>query len=269
MLFNGILGFFGFGNMGQAIAGGLLSSSTLSPRHLLAFDISEEKRLNADEMGVPHTSHVAEFAQQCTAIILAVKPQDMETALTSLTADAKPDTLYISIAAGVSIAKIQAILGEEAQVIRVMPNTPALVGAGAAGYACSATCTETDAAIADLIFSAVGIAERVDESMIDVVTALSGSGPAYFFRVVEHLIAASMAHGLDREQATRLAGQTLLGAGKLLAESGESAEVLRARVTSKGGTTEAALKTFDAQNLGDTIRAGVDAAVRRSKELGQ
>jgi pyrroline-5-carboxylate reductase len=263
------LGFFGFGNMGQAIAGGLLTSGILTPRHMSVFDVSEDKQDKAAALGIHVSPNVSELAKRCDAIILAVKPQDMNNILDELKPHFQETTLIISIAAGISIAKVQDRLGSQIRVVRVMPNTPALVGAGAAGFAGSANCSEADAEITRTIFSAVGIAEMVSEPEIDAVTALSGSGPAYFFRLVELLVSAACAHGIDREQATRLAAQTLFGAGKLLQESGEDPETLRHRVTSKGGTTEAALRTFEELGLGKVVRAGFDAAAKRSKELGQ
>ncbi len=163
----------------------------------------------------------------------------------------------------------QARLGGDVRVVRVMPNTPALVKAGAAGIAMAPNCTEADKAAARAIFGAIGIAEFVSEDMMDTVTALSGSGPAYFFKMVESLVCAAEAHGLDAGQATRLASQTLFGAGKLLKESSDGPSVLRERVTSKGGTTAAALEAFRAGGLDKVIAAGVDAAVARSKELGK
>ncbi len=149
-----------------------------------------------------------------------------------------------------------------------MPNTPALVQAGAAGIALGANCGEEDATTVRAIFGAIGMAAVVEESDIDAVTALSGSGPAYFFYLVECLVKAGIAQGLSAEVATQLATQTLFGAGKLLVESGESAATLRQRVTSKGGTTEAALRQFEADGFETVVAAAVAAAAQRSKELG-
>jgi len=153
--------------------------------------------------------------------------------------------------------------------LRVMPNTPALVEAGAAGIALSANCTDADAQIGRTVFEAVGIVEVVPEELIDVVTALSGSGPAYFFYMVECLVRAAQAQGLNEAQAVRLAARTLLGSGRLLEASGEPPAVLRERVTSKGGTTAAALEAFRAGGFDRVIAAGVEAAVARAKELGR
>ena len=176
-------------------------------------------------------------------------------------------TLVVSIAAGTGIRTIQDGLGSDVRVIRVMPNTPALAQAGAAGIAPSENCAAEDVATAKTIFEAVGIAEIVSEGDIDAVTALSGSGPAYFFAFVEALIKGATAEGLDEEVARRLAAQTLYGAGCLLLASGEAPEDLRRKVTSPGGTTEAALNQFQSDGLDSVVAAAVRAAAERGREL--
>ncbi|GMW03208.1 MAG: pyrroline-5-carboxylate reductase [Candidatus Hydrogenedentota bacterium] len=269
MGFQGTLGFLGFGNMGRAIAGGLLETGVATPGQLCAYDLAEEARAEARRMGIAVAGSEAELARRSDIIMLAVKPQTMDTALDAIQPALRPDSLVVSIAAGISIGWIQQKLGTDIRVIRVMPNTPALVKTGAAGLAFSPVCTEADKNAARIIFESIGTAEIVAESDIDAVTALSGSGPAYFFYLVECLVNAAKAEGLDEDLATRLAAQTLLGAGKLLSESGESAAVLRQRVTSKGGTTEAALRTFAENGLDKAVAAGVKAAAARSRELGK
>lgn len=255
--------------MGRAILEGLLEAGTLAPNNVAVFDVDAEKRKAAEALGVKVADSPAHLAELSDALLIAVKPQSMEEALAQLKPGLFPSSLVISIAAGISIAYLQERLGRDIRAVRVMPNTPALVGAGAAGIALSGNCTVEDAAIAETIFSAVGIAVTVPEDAMDAVTALSGSGPAYFFYTVECLVRAAVAEGLSEEQATRLAAQTLLGAGKLLTESGEPASALRERVTSKGGTTAAALAAFEAQGLERVLAAGVAAAATRSRELGK
>ncbi|NIA13421.1 MAG: pyrroline-5-carboxylate reductase [Nitrospiraceae bacterium] len=269
MALNGTLGFLGFGNMGSAIAQGLVATGTIAPGRILACDLSEERRQAAAEAGLVVVDSPSELAAGCNTLVLAVKPQGMGDALDLIEADAKAGTLVVTIAAGISIAYIQARLGAETRVVRVMPNTPALVNAGAAGIAVSGNCSEADAETARTIFGAIGIAAMVPEELIDTVTALSGSGPAYFFYMVECLADAAVANGLGQTEAVQLAGQTLLGAGRLLMESGEAPSVLRERVTSKGGTTAAALEAFRANGFDRVIAAGVNAAVARAAELGQ
>lgn len=269
MSVRGTLGFLGFGNMGRAIAGGLLENGAAAAKYLAAYDMDPDKRACAEVMGLQVYGSAPELAKACDTLMLAVKPQSMDEALTEIQNALKPSTLIISIAAGISIGYLQGRLGEAFRVIRVMPNTPALVGAGAAGFAPSGNCTQTDADTAHAIFRSLGVSEQVPEPLIDAVTALSGSGPAYFFYLVECLAQAATAQGLPREQAERLASQTLIGAGLLLRDSGESAATLRERVTSRGGTTEAALKQFAADGFPLLVESAVGAAVKRSRELGQ
>jgi pyrroline-5-carboxylate reductase len=262
-----ILGFLGYGNMGAAILEGLLDAGAVAATDALVFDPSPERCAAAAKIDVRAAESAAALAGESDVLVLAVKPQIMDAALTEIAPHVKPGALVVSIAAGTTIAAIQARLGTESKVIRVMPNTPFLVHAGAAGVAPSAQCDAADCDLACSLFAAIGVAEVVEEADMDAVTALSGSGPAYFFRVVECLIDAAEAQGLDRAIAKRLAVQTLFGAGKLLAETGEDAAVLRLRVTSPGGTTEAALNAFAAEGLDQVLAAGVAAAVKRGKEL--
>ena len=269
MAIPGVVGFLGFGNMGEAIARGLVRGRALDGRQVLAYDVDPAKAERAATFGGTPAASAAELARGADTLLLAPKPQDMRAALESLRGGLRPQTLVISIAAGISIGFIQKTLGAQTRVVRAMPNTPALVGAGATGFAPSRNCTPADAAIARGIFEAIGIAEQVDETQLDAVTALSGSGPAYYFAFVEASTLAAEGLGLPAAQAGRLAAQTLYGAGLLLHDSGEPAGTLRERVTSKGGTTAAALATFAARDLTGTIRAGMDAAAARSKELGQ
>ena len=265
----GTLGFLGFGNMGGAILRGLLASQTITADRTLVYDVAPEKCAEAEALGVTVAASPHDLARGCDTLVLAVKPQMMAEALDQLKPGLTAKTRIISITAGISISYLQDRLGKDIRVVRVMPNTPAMVNAGAAGIALSGNCVPADAACARTIFEAVGIVEVVPESLIDAVTALSGSGPAYFFYMVECLVAAATAHGLSESQGTHLAAQTLLGAGRLLIESGESASVLRERVTSKGGTTAAALEAFRSGGYERVIAAGVAAAVARSEELGK
>ena len=269
MTLEGRFGFLGYGNMGSAILEGLVEAGVLFGKHAIVCEPSFDRREVAARVGAVIANTPAEAAAQSDALLLCVKPQQMADVLTAIQpAIANRAMPIISIAAGISIAYIQQRTGPSARVIRVMPNTPALVGAGATGIALGPNCTEDDARMARTIFEAVGIVEIVPEAQINAVTAVSGSGPAYFFMMVEHLIAAGMAEGLDRAVATRLAAQTLHGAGLLMHTTGEDAAVLRARVTSPGGTTEAALKRFTAEGFDQAVRNAVHAAVARAEELG-
>jgi len=233
------------------------------------YDVAPDRRAEADTAGAAVVPSPDELARNANTLILAVKPQVMAEAVESLKPGIGAKTRVISIAAGISITYLQERFGKNVRVIRVMPNTPAMAKAGAAGIALSDNCTEADAAAARAIFEALGLVEVVPEALMDVVTALSGSGPAYFFYMVECLTQAAGKHGLGSQQAANLAAQTLLGAGRLLKESGETAAVLRERVTSKGGTTAAAIEAFRAGGFDRIIAAGIAAAVARSKELGK
>ena len=263
------IGFLGYGNMGQAIANGLMQAGTVKPKQLAAYDVDAAKLNELQTLGGSTVTSIADLANQAQVLVLATKPQDMDAALETLQAAATSATLYISIAAGLSIAYFQERLGTDARIIRVMPNMPAMVSAGASGIALSDTCTDEDGCIADAIFGAIGISERVSEHELDAVTALSGSGPAYYFYLVECFVRAGTMLGLSEEKATRLAAQTLYGTGLLLKESDESPAELRERVTSKGGTTYAALESFRAHGLEDTVYTAMKAAADRSKELGK
>lgn len=269
MTLEGRFGFLGYGNMGSAILEGLVEAGVLAGKNAIVCEPSFDRREVAARVGATIANSPAEAATLADTLLLCVKPQQMAEVLTAIqpVVDSRPLPI-ISIAAGVSIAYIQQRVGPTARVIRVMPNTPALVGAGATGIALGPNCIEEDAQMARTIFEAVGIVEIVPEAQINAVTAVSGSGPAYFFNMVEHLITAGMAEGLERPVATRLAVQTLYGAGLLLQSTGEDAAVLRARVTSPGGTTEAALKRFADDGLCQSVQDAVHAAVARAEELG-
>lgn len=269
MAVDATVGFLGFGNMGYAILRGLIAREALRPVDACVYDVNALRREQAVELGVRFAESPEDLWRTSEVVILAVKPQNMAGALEALAKDGDKDHLIVSIAAGITTAYLHDLLGPDARIARVMPNTPALVGAGAAGIALGAHCTERDGAIATAIFEAVGVAMTVEESQIDMVTALSGSGPAYFFYFVECLVQAAKAQGLPEAAATQLAAQTLLGAGKLLAESGESARVLREKVTSKGGTTAAALQVFEDGGLAELVAEAVAAARTRAQQLAQ
>ncbi|MGH8674353.1 MAG: pyrroline-5-carboxylate reductase, partial [Burkholderiales bacterium] len=202
-------------------------------------------------------------------LLLAVKPQDLRAALTPLGAITR-GKLVISIAAGVRLADISRWLGGHERLVRSMPNTPALVGAGIAALYAPPAVSQADRACAEGILGAVGETVWVEaEGLLDPVTALSGSGPAYVFWFIEELARSGVALGLGDETARRLALQTVLGAAQLAARSAEPVSALRERVTSRGGTTEAALRVFDEERLAERLRRALDAASRRSAELGE
>ena len=253
----------GGGNMGAALAHGLLRAG-LAPSMLTIVELSPDQRktLSATFPGV----HIEEFVQKCSAAVIAVKPADAVQA-TTLAVQAGAQTV-LSIAAGVSLATLQKAAGDGVAVIRAMPNTPSLVGEGAAGFALGTSCTESSEKFAAEVLGSVGIAVRVQEEQIDAITGLTGSGPAYLFYIAESLMAAAEEMGIDAELADPLVRQLLRGAGVLLAQSTESPAQLRERVTSPGGTTAAGLASLRSSGVGEAIVEAVRAATERSREMG-
>jgi pyrroline-5-carboxylate reductase len=251
--------------MGAALVAGLLAAGWASAGEILVVEPVAARR---DELvaAYPGLAVAADVVDRPDGAVLAVKPGDVEAACRLLS---ETDVRRVlSIAAGVTLAKLEAWLPAGAAVVRAMPNTPALLGAGAAAIAGGAAATEDDLVWAEEILSAVGIVERVPERLLDAVTGLSGSGPAYVFLVAEALIEAGVAVGLPRPASEALAVQTLLGSARLLAETGERAEVLRAAVTSPGGTTAAGLAALEKRAVRAAILEAVEAATNRSRELG-
>ena len=257
--------------MASSIIGGLLESGHPAER-LSAADPFPESLTRLREM-----APVATFADNAGAVagadvvILAVKPQVMAEACSSISAAvAESGALVISIAAGITIASMQARLGEQAAIVRCMPNTPALLGCGATGLYANEKVSEQQRGFAEAILSAVGITRWVDtEQDLDAVTALSGSGPAYFFLFMEALIDAGTAQGLARETAEELAMQTALGAARMALENDVDLVELRRRVTSPGGTTQAAIENFEQQGLRTLVKDAMQAAADRADEMAR
>jgi pyrroline-5-carboxylate reductase len=264
------LGFLGAGNMAEAIARGILAAGVLPPGAILASDPSEERRrLFADDLGIEALDANDPVVDRADVVLLAVKPQVVDKALAPVGGGFGPEKLLLSICAGVSTAHLEGLTKAGTRVVRAMPNTPMLVGRGMAAVCPGALATDDDLAIAERLLGAAAEVVRVPEDLMDSVTAVSGSGPAYFFYLAELLAAAGVEVGLPPETAERLARVTFEGAAKLLGESGEPAADLRRKVTSPGGTTEAAVRTFDALGLGKLVTAAVTAARDRGRELGR
>jgi len=265
------IGFVGAGNMAQAIMGGLIKTGTPVDR-LFIYEPNEAlARQLVVNPGVQAMSNSADLLEHCDVIVLAVKPQIMPAVLAAFKGVMlKPDAFFVSIAAGLPIALMQKWLGAAHPMGRVMPNTPALVGAGVSGLFAGDEVSEDQRQLAESLLRAVGSVIWVDEeALIDSVTAVSGSGPAYFFYFIEALEKAALENGLNAEQAKILSLETAFGAAKLALESDVGAATLRERVTSPGGTTEAALKTFAALNISDGIAEAVNAAAERARELAR
>lgn len=260
------IGVIGAGVMGEALIAALIRSGAD------AADISfAEKRLEraselVEKYGILH-KNIEEVASTSSTLLLVVKPQDMDSTLSQIAGRIASTTLVISFAAGKKIATIAAGLGKDNPIIRVMPNTPALVGKGASGYSLGKGITENQKKFISHFLSAIGRAVEVPEALQDAVTATSGSGPAYFFAFVEAMIEGAVALGLSREDATLLTIQTIVGAAELLENSGDSPTTLREKVTSPNGTTAAALSSFSDAGLSAMVADAMAAAAKRSQEL--
>ena len=267
MLVNHSVGFIGGGNMAEAIIKGLLSGG-MAPRSILVSDPVQARRAHlATTLSVRTTDDNQEVAAQSDLLILAIKPQMAASVLSALESVVTPQKLVISIMAGISTTLIEESLQSGCRVIRSMPNTPALVQAGATAICGGRRTTDADLELAKELFSLIGSVYQVGERQMDAVTGLSGSGPAYVFSFVEALSDAGVKNGLPRDVATGLAIQTVLGSAQLLQQSSEHPAVLRDRVSSPGGTTIAALHTLENGRLHGLLMDAVDAAVKRSKEL--
>jgi pyrroline-5-carboxylate reductase len=264
------IAFVGAGNMAAALIRGLVGTGTVTADQIIAAD-PDRARLGAlaSEIGVRTTTENAEAVAEASVVVLATKPQVFAQVLPGVATAFDPSALLISIAAGISTRVIERAFPSGSRVVRCMPNTPALVGAGATAIAAGTNATEADLDLTELLFRSVGIALRVPEDQIDAVTGLSGSGPAYVFAMVEALRDAGASEGLPEGTALQLASQTVFGAARLLLEEGDAPEVLRARVTSPGGTTQAGLDALAAADFAAAVRAAVRAATLRSVELGE
>jgi pyrroline-5-carboxylate reductase len=264
------IAFIGAGNMAGALIRGLIGTGTVPAGRIIAAD-PDQARLSSlgEELGIRVTGDNSEAVQDATVVVLATKPQVFGQVLPGLAAVVAPDALVISIAAGISSARIERAFPAGARVVRSMPNTPALVGAGATAIAAGSHATDADLDLAETLFRSVGIAVRVPEEQIDAVTGLSGSGPAYVFALVEALRDAGVREGLPEDTALELASQTVFGAARLLLDKREAPEVLRDRVTSPGGTTRAGLDALANAGFAEAIQGAVRAATRRSVELGK
>ncbi|MFK7919088.1 MAG: pyrroline-5-carboxylate reductase [Ilumatobacter sp.] len=253
----------GGGNMGAALLGGMIASQRFDAGRLGVVERLDARRIELGELfsGV----FVSAEMPACDAAVIAVKPDGVDAAVTA--AVQAGATRILSIAAGVTIASLEAAAGSGIAVVRAMPNTPALVGKGAAAIAGGSTAAESDLVWAEEILGAVGIVERLDEVRLDAFTGVAGSGPAYVFRFAEALVEAAVGEGLDEKMAERVVSQLLLGSATLLDRDGDATQ-LRINVTSPGGTTAAGLERFEANGIDAMVSDAVRAATQRSRELG-
>ncbi|HWA37023.1 MAG TPA: pyrroline-5-carboxylate reductase [Burkholderiales bacterium] len=261
--------FLGGGNMASALIGGLIAKGT-APRDIAVVEMSPQARERLGAKWPVRISTAPDAAMQgADTLVIAVKPQDMRAALASVSGFSK-EKLVISVAAGIGIEALSRWLGGHRKIVRCMPNTPGLIGAGITGLFASPDVSPSERQQAESILKAVGeVVWLAEERLIDPVTAVSASGPAYVFWFIEQLAAAAVKLGIGKDDALKLAKQTVLGAAQLASQSADSPETLRKNVTSKGGTTEAALNVFEEEKLAERFIRAVEAASKRGEEMGR
>ncbi len=264
------LGFLGTGKMATALARGFVRAGLLKADQIIGADLSEPARAAfGKEVGAVTTAYNPDVMKFAQAIVLAVKPEQASAVLKEVRGKWTEKHLLVSVVAGVPLAKLEQEMEGGARVIRVMPNTPALVGASASAYALGRAATGEDGQLVQRLFSAVGTAILVKESLLDAVTGLSGSGPAYAYLLIESLSDGGVAAGLPRDVATRLAAQTLLGAARMVLETGLHPGALKDMVTSPGGTTIEGLYELEKAGVRGAMMSAVRAAADRARRLGQ
>lgn len=262
--------FIGGGNMGEALIKGLLTGLGVHPRDITATDVLPERcHYLHTTYGVTALTDNRQAVQTSAVVVLAVKPQVMAAVLEEIAPVVTSNHLVISIAAGITLQTLQGALGADRRVVRVMPNTPALVLAGAAGIAPGQAATQQDVTLVERIFNAVGRAVVVSDELMDVVTGLSGSGPAFIFALIEGLSDGGVLMGLSRQTATLLAAQTVLGAAKMVLETGKHPGELKDMVTSPAGTTIAGMQALESGGLRGLMMEAVRRATERSAALGR
>ncbi len=264
------IGMLGAGNMASALIRGLLASKSVAADQIVASDVRADhlKELETKH-GIKTFSDNRELAAASNLVVLAVKPQVIDRVLEQMADAFLPGTLLVSIAAGVPIRSLEARLPEHVRVVRAMPNTPAIALAGATGIAPGSRATQADIDLTQALFAAIGRSVVLDETLIDAVTGLSGSGPAYVMVMIEALADGGVKVGLHRDTALLLAAQTVYGSAKLLLETGELPGRLKDMVTSPGGTAIVGLHTLESGGIRRTLIDAVDSATKRAIELGE
>lgn len=264
------IGFIGAGQMATALGAGFVRAGLVAAANLIAADPDAKARARfAEATGGKAIDNNIEAAEMAEVLFLAVKPQQLAGVSRGLKGKIPSDALVVSIAAGVRLAQLAAWFGDNVRLVRVMPNTPCLVGQGACAFSLSAKATAADAELAEKLLRAVGAAWQVEEKMLDAVTGLSGSGPAFVYVMIEALGDAGVRMGLPRAAASALAAQTVRGAAEMVMATGEHPAVLKDRVASPGGTTIAGLQALENGRFRGTVIAAVEAATRRSIELAE
>jgi len=263
------IGFLGAGQMAEAIVRGLIEAGLFAGRALFASDPVQARRAVFQSLVARVTEDNLAVVRECEVLIIAVKPQNLDHLLGQIGPDLTRDHLLITLCAGCPTRLFEGAAGEPVRVVRAMPNLPMRVRRGATALCAGRHATPSDMELAEKVFCAAGSVVRVEESLMDAVTALSGSGPAYFYFLVEVMIAAARREGLPPDVARELAVQTARGAAEMMAVGDASPEELRRQVTSKGGTTEAAFRSMEANRVREALLGAIGAAVSRARELGQ
>ncbi|XP_050412666.1 pyrroline-5-carboxylate reductase 1, mitochondrial [Patella vulgata] len=265
---NTMVGFIGAGRMAQAMAKGFISSGLVRAGNITASDHNQQCLQILQDLGAKTTRENQEVVTKSDLVVLAVKPHIVKPVLREVAPIVKSDTLFVSIAAGVTIESIESNLPVGTRVVRVMPNTPALVSAGASVLTKGTTASDTDSKLVKALLSSIGICEEGSESYLDAVTGLSGSGPAYAFVAIEAMADGGVKQGLPRDLALKLAAQTLLGAAKMVLETGKHPGQLKDEVCSPGGTTIAAIASLEKSGFRGALIDAVEVATLRAHALG-
>lgn len=265
--------FFGAGSMAEAIVKGLVSRSVVLPENITMLNRSNVQRLQelSERYGIQINSDETakvEILRTSPVIVLAMKPKDAAKALKELGPLLSSDQLIISVIAGLSIYTTQTLLGQQQPLARTMPNTSASIGLGSTGISFSKEMSEEQRQLVLTIFEAVGSVTVIEEEKMDILTGISGSGPAYFYYMMEAMTAAGIRGGLSAEQSSELTLQTILGAARMVQQTGETPSSLRAKITSPNGSTQAALETLDQGEFYETVIAAVNRCAERSREMG-
>jgi pyrroline-5-carboxylate reductase len=264
------IGLIGAGQMATALAQGFVKAGLTSAERLLASDPDEAARQRfGGTIGAATTADNAAVAAKSDVLFLAVKPQQLSAVAAALRGKISTERLVVSIAAGVRLKSLSEWLGPGLRIVRVMPNTPCLVGEGASAYSLGENATAADGALVGRLLAALGSAWQVDEKLLDAVTGLAGSGPAFVYVIIEALSDAGVQMGLPRKMATEMAAKTVRGAAQMILATGEHPAVLKDRVASPGGTTIAGLQALEAGALRAVLLSAVEAATERSIELGR
>jgi len=266
----GRIGFLGAGSIVEAMLAGITKKGLVSPHHIVVSNRNNQERLDelAHTFSVQVTQDKLAVVQTCDILILAMKPKDAAEALMELRGTVRPGQLVISVIAGVATSLIEEWLGVECSIIRTMPNTSSAIGLSATGLACNRFVTEAQLQLATHLFEAIGTVYTVAEEELDIVTGLSGSGPAYIYYLVEAMVGAGAKAGLSRETARQLTLQTMLGAAHMLLDTSEDPALLRQKVTSPGGTTQAGLEVLESYQFQEAVISAILRATERSRELG-